>query len=100
MIALLLSIILLLSSYIPTFATDSSEVLEYSSTYNSGERDEICYTLDGTSADVENGGLSVYFYYENSQTDPIFNSQYNTVTISAQDERIKSITIGNSTLVF
>ena len=59
-------------------------------------------TFDGTFeiSFLENGGLSVYFSYENTQTDPIFNSQYNSITISAQDERIESITIGNSTLIF
>lgn len=49
---------------------------------------------------LENGGLSVYFSYENSKTDPIFNEQYSSITIYAQDEKIKSITIGNSSLVF
>lgn len=59
-------------------------------------------TFDGSFeiSFLENGGLSVYFLYENSLTDPIFNSQYNSITILAQDEKIKSVTIGNSTLVF
>ncbi|MBE6673917.1 MAG: hypothetical protein E7596_02285 [Ruminococcaceae bacterium] len=59
-------------------------------------------TFDGSIeiSFLENGGLSVYFYYENSKTDPIFNEQYSSITIVGKDEKIKSITIGNYSLVF
>ena len=80
MIALLLSIILLLSSYIPTFATDSSEVLEYSSTYNSGERDEICYTLDGTSADEYYTGDYTYDDFYVMTGDELYSALHSLMT--------------------
>ncbi len=59
-------------------------------------------TFDGSVeiSFIENGGLSVYFSYENSKTDPIFNEQYSSVTIYAQDGKIKSVTIGNSSILF
>ena len=49
LLALLLTFVLVISAYIPTYsATDYPTT--YSQTANSGERDEVCTTLDGTSA--------------------------------------------------
>ena len=52
-IALLLALILIISSATPIFAVSkdsSGQPLEYSSQYNSGQRDVVCTTLNGTSA--------------------------------------------------
>ena len=49
LLALLLTFVLVISAYIPTYsATDYPTT--YSQTANSGERDEVCTTLNGTSA--------------------------------------------------
>ena len=65
-IAFLLSFVIILSSlYIPVFSVDSGYPTEYSSEYNSGDRDELCITLDGTSAyDYYTGNYS----YENLES--------------------------------
>ena len=52
-IALLLALILIISSATPIFAVSkdsSGQPLKYSSQYNSGQRDVVCTTLNGTSA--------------------------------------------------
>ena len=48
--SVLLVLILLATSFIPAFALDAKAALTYSSEYNSGTRDVVCTTLDGTSA--------------------------------------------------
>ena len=48
--ALLLTLILLLSSLVPAFASEARAALVYSKEYNSGTRNVVCTTLDGTSA--------------------------------------------------
>ena len=53
-LALLLIFTLIVSSIVPVSAattTSGSQPTEYSSQYNSGTRDVVCTTLDGTSAD-------------------------------------------------
>lgn len=57
-IATLLLITLLISTFLPTFAV--GQPTSYSSEYNSGERDVICTTLDGTSADKYYGSSYSY----------------------------------------
>ena len=52
-LALLLAIILIISSATPIFAVSkdsSGQPIKYSQTYNSGQRDVVCTTLSGTSA--------------------------------------------------
>ena len=54
MTALLLSIILIISAILPVTAVESkaaTQPTQYSSKSNSGQRDVVCTTLDGTSAD-------------------------------------------------
>ena len=46
-VAFLLTLIILLTSYLPTIAASTPT---YSTSSNSGERDEVCVTLDGTGA--------------------------------------------------
>ena len=48
--AVLLVLILFASSLVPVFAIESKAALTYSTEYNSGTRDVVCTTLDGTSA--------------------------------------------------
>ena len=48
--SILLIITLILSLFVPSYAASGSGVLEYSTQYNSGQRDVVCTTLDGTSA--------------------------------------------------
>ena len=50
MIALLLSLVFIISSFLPVIAVDSERSITYSKTSNSGQRDVICTSLDGTSA--------------------------------------------------
>ena len=52
-LALLLAIILIISSATPIFAVSkdsSGQPIKYSTEYNSGQRDVVCTTLNGTSA--------------------------------------------------
>ena len=55
MIAFLLSFVLIISSFLPVTAVESkaaaTQPTQYSSQSNSGQRDVVCTTLDGTSAD-------------------------------------------------
>ena len=46
-VAFLLTLVILLTSYLPTIAASTPT---YSTSSNSGERDEVCVTLDGTGA--------------------------------------------------
>ena len=48
--SILLILILLLSAVVPVFAIEASIPTQYSKDYNSGQRDVVCTTLDGTSA--------------------------------------------------
>ena len=62
-IALLLALILIISSATPIFAVSkdsSGQPLQYSSDYNSGQRDVLCTTLDGTSASSYYTGSYTY----------------------------------------
>ena len=49
-VAMLLAVIILISAYVPTFAVSGTQPTKYSSQYNSGQRDVVCTTLNGTSA--------------------------------------------------
>ena len=49
-ISLLVVLLLIVSPFIPVYAAESSQPASYSSEYNSGTRDVVCTTLDGTSA--------------------------------------------------
>ena len=59
-ISLLVILLLVISSFIPSFAAEASQVTSYSTSYNSGQRDVICTTLDGTSADLYYTGDYTY----------------------------------------
>ncbi len=49
-ISVLVMLLLVVSAFIPSFAAETSEPASYSSSSNSGQRDVVCTTLDGTSA--------------------------------------------------
>ena len=53
---------------------------------------EVAYT--------ENGGLSVYFYIENGENDPIFGGEYTFVSVVASDDKITSLTVGANSIEF
>ncbi len=57
-VASLLLVVIVLSSYVPVFAV--GQPTEYSKSYNSGERDVVCTTLDGTSASSYYTGSYTY----------------------------------------
>lgn len=57
-LASLLIIIILLTSYLPTVAV--GQPTKYSTQYNSGQRDVVCTTLNGTSADKYYGSSYSY----------------------------------------
>ena len=56
-IAALLAVIIILTSYLPVFAVGGKS---YSTSSNSGTRDEICTSLDGTGAEDYYTGIYVY----------------------------------------
>ena len=49
-ISLLVMLILVASSFIPSYAAEATQPTSYSTEYNSGQRNVVCTTLDGTSA--------------------------------------------------
>ena len=51
-ISILVMLLLVVSAFIPSFAAETSEPASYSSSSNSGQRDVVCTTLDGTSAEA------------------------------------------------
>ncbi len=71
-IAFLLVVIMLVTSYLPTFAV--GEPSTYSKSSNSGERDEVCTTLDGTSADSYYSGSYTYANLTAQTTEQLFTS--------------------------
>ena len=68
-ISILVMLLLVVSAFIPSFAAETSEPASYSSSSNSGQRDVVCTTLDGTSA------AAYYAGYE-----------YDTLSNLSQDE--------------
>ena len=75
-VASLLLIVFVLSSYVPTFAV-GTQPSSYSSKYNSGERDVVCTTLDGTSADAYYTGSYEFDVLSEKSGTEIFNSLRN-----------------------
>ena len=71
-IASLLILVIVLSTYIPVFAV--GEPSKYSTSYNSGTRDVVCTTLDGTSADAYYNGSYEYEVLSTKSQTEIFNS--------------------------
>ena len=49
-LSLILALVMLVSIGLPTFSAERETLIVYSSKSNSGERDEICLTLEGTGA--------------------------------------------------
>ncbi len=71
-LASLLIVIILLTSYLPTVAV--GQPTKYSTQYNSGERDVICTTLNGTSADDYYNGNNEYEYLSELSDSALLNA--------------------------
>ena len=72
--SILLILILLISAVVPTFAAEAA-TLTYSKEYNSGTRDVLCTTLDGTSAAS---------YYQNHDYDDLSEMSESALFTSLQ----------------
>ena len=73
-LSLLLILVLIVSSFVPSYAS-GSETLTYSETSNSGTRDVVCTSLDGTSAAN---------YYKNYAYDELSNKSASELFTSLQ----------------
>ena len=76
--ALLLSIVLIVSAFLPVVAVDTraaGQPTTYSKSYNSGERNVVCTTLDGTSASKYYTGNYTY----DNLDDQTGNALYSTL---------------------
>ncbi len=71
-VAALLAIIIILSSYVPVIAV--GQPTSYSQSYNSGQRDVVCTTLDGTSADYYYNGIYEYDVLSQKSSTEILDS--------------------------
>ena len=74
-LSILLILVLFASSFVPTYAAESSEPSKYSTEYNSGTRGVVCTTLDGTSASS---------YYKNYQYDDLSTLSANALFSTLQ----------------
>ena len=74
-VAALLAMVMIISVYIPVIAVGQPS--QYSTEYNSGERDVICTTLDGTSADDYYTGSNEYDVLSEKSTTEIFSALRN-----------------------
>ena len=59
-LSMLLILVLVLSSFVPSYAAEGTQPSKYSSEYNSGERGVVCTTLSGTSASSYYTGSYTY----------------------------------------
>ena len=75
LIAFLLSFVFIISALLPVTAVEgkaATQPTKYSSQYNSGQRDVICTTLDGTSADSYYSGNYEYDVLDNYSGDALY----------------------------
>ena len=74
-VAALLAIVILISTCLPAVAVgQGNQPKKYSKEYNSGERDVVCTTLDGTSASSYYTGQYTYANLSSQTTTQLFNS--------------------------
>ena len=71
-VAALLAVVILITTYIPVFAVGQPS--SYSTYSNSGERDVVCTTLDGTSADDYYTGSYTYDNLSAQSSTQLFTS--------------------------
>lgn len=71
-VAALLAIIIIFASYVPVIAVGQPS--SYSTKYNSGQRDVVCTTLDGTSADAYYYGSYEYDVLSEKSSTEVLNS--------------------------
>jgi endonuclease I len=76
-IAFLLSFVFIISAFLPVTAVESrasaGQPAKYSSQYNSGQRDVVCTTLDGTSADDYYTGSYEYDVLDDYSGNTLYN---------------------------
>ena len=75
-LSMLLIIAIVLSTVVPVYGatTTNGQPQTYSKQYNSGQRDVVCTTLDGTSASSYYTGTYTYEYLSTQGKDAIFKS--------------------------
>ena len=66
-VAILLAVVIILSTYVPVIAEDN-QPSKYSTQYNSGKRNVYCTTLDGTGASKYYTGNNTYEYISNKSS--------------------------------
>ena len=71
-VAALLTVVIILSSYLPTFSVDQPS--SYSTSSNSGERDIVCTSLDGTGAGKYYTGSYTYANLSAQTSSQLFTS--------------------------
>ena len=69
-ISILVMLLLVASSFIPSYAAEAAQPASYSTEYNSGQREVVCTTLDGTSAEE---------YYSGYEYDTLSNLSSNAL---------------------
>ena len=73
----MLSFVFIISAFLPVTAVESrasaGQPAKYSTQYNSGQRDVVCTTLDGTSADDYYTGSYEYDVLDNYSGNTLYN---------------------------
>ena len=72
-VAALLSAVIILTTYIPSFAVES-RAKTYSKSSNSGQRDEVCTSLEGTGAMSYYTGTNAYETLSNKSSQEVYNA--------------------------
>ena len=81
LLSLILTLLLLFSYTLPCFSVEVAAATEtYSKTSNSGERDEICLSLDGTSADSYYTGSYTYDNLEDMSSSALKSALHSLMT--------------------
>ena len=81
LLSLILTLLLLFSYTLPCFSVEvAAETETYSKTSNSGERDEICLSLDGTSADSYYTGSYTYDNLEDMSSSDLKSALHSLMT--------------------
>ncbi len=74
LLSILLILVLLASTVFTSFAYESRAITKYSKEYNSGTRDDVCTTLDGTSAGSYYTGSYTYNNLSQLSSSSLFSS--------------------------
>ena len=74
LVATLLLVATIITTYIPTVVVTTAATQTYSKTSNSGERDEVCTSLEGTGAINYYKGNNAYDTLSNKSRQEVFNA--------------------------